>query len=119
MTIGTERPILESARLLVRPFVPEDLADVYRLLDVELGAAELGLFYAVSPAHQRQGYATEVAKALVDYAFQQLRLKRVVATTSYDNAASQDVMHKLGLSIERNPSPEPPWLQVVGVLEAP
>ena len=26
-------------------------------------------------------------------------------------------MRKLGMRLERNPSPEPPWLQVVGVLE--
>src|SRR5512146_44167 len=39
MTIGTEMPILESARLLVRPFVLEDLAGVHRLLDIELSQA--------------------------------------------------------------------------------
>ena len=31
----------------------------------------------------------------------------------------QRVMRKLGMRIERNPSPEPHWLQVVGVLERP
>ncbi len=200
MTTGTEMPILESARLLVRPFGLEDLADVHRLLDVELrqanlhsekmeslaeraqwlqwtvfnytqlamlyqppygdraivlkpsgaligacgfvpclnafeqlpgwvpgglpaipgrNSAEVGLFYAISPAYQRQGYAAEAAQVLVDYAFQRLRLKRVLATTDYDNAASQGVMRKLGMRILRNPSPEPPWLQVVGILDNP
>ena len=193
-----EMPILETARLLIRPFVLEDLPDVHRLFDVELrdadlGAdetetvaeraqwlqwtvlnyvqlaklrqppygdravilkstgqlvgscgfvpclnafeqlpnfaggdlskspgrysAELGLFYAISPAHRRRGYASEAAQALVDYAFQHLHLKRVVATTDYDNVASIGVMRKLGMRVERNPRPEPPWLQVVGVLE--
>jgi hypothetical protein len=27
------------------------------------------------------------------------------------------VMRKLGMRIERNPLPEPPWLQIVGVLD--
>jgi hypothetical protein len=27
------------------------------------------------------------------------------------------VMRKLGMHLERNPYPEPPWLQVVGVIE--
>jgi hypothetical protein len=27
------------------------------------------------------------------------------------------VMRKLGMWVEKNPRPEPPWLQVVGVLE--
>ena len=194
----TKMPPLETARLLIRPFVMEDLRDVHRLLDVELGEADLrtdktatlaargrwlrwtvlnyeqltrlrqppygdravvlkrtgqligvcgfvpclnpfeqlpgcapgdrsgepglnstefGLFYAISPAHQRRGYATEAAQAMVDYAFRHLRLRRVVATTTVDNTASISVMRKLGMRIEKNPHPEPPWLQVVGVLE--
>ncbi len=80
---------------------------------------EFGLYWAISPAQQRQGYATEAARAMVDYAFRHLNLKRVVATTEYANLASIGVMHKLGMTIARNPLPEPPWLQVVGVLEWP
>lgn len=194
----TQMPVLETARLLVRPFVLEDLQDVYQLLDVELSdtdlrtdkmetlteraqwlqwavlndaqlaqlhqppygdravvlkstgqligacgfvpclapfeqlpgfapgdrlggaslySTEFGLFYAISPAHQRHGYATEAAQALIHYAFRHLRLRRVIATTMDDNTASVGVMRKLGMRIENNPSPEPPWLQVVGVLE--
>jgi RimJ/RimL family protein N-acetyltransferase len=82
-----------------------------------LSTAEFGLFYAIMPAFQGQGYATEAAQALVDYAFQHLRLKRIIATTTYENAASMGVMRKIGMRIERNPHQEPPWLQIVGVLE--
>ena len=78
---------------------------------------ESGLFYAITPTLQGQGYATEAAQAMVDYAFQHLRLKRVVATTTYENTASIGVMRKLGMRLERNTSSEPPWLQIVGVLE--
>jgi RimJ/RimL family protein N-acetyltransferase len=46
-------------------------------------------------------------------------LLRIVATTHDDNDASIRVMRKLGMLIERNPYPDPPWLQVVGVLENP
>jgi [ribosomal protein S5]-alanine N-acetyltransferase len=81
--------------------------------------AEVGLFWAIDPEHQRQGYATEAAQALIDFAFQQLRVKRLIATTEYDNAASIGVMRKLGLHIERNSFPDPTWLQVVGILEHP
>ena len=82
-----------------------------------LATPEFGLFYAITPAFRGQGYATEAARALVDYAFQHLRLKRIVATTTYENTASMGVMRKLGMRIERNPYSEPPWLQIVGVLE--
>lgn len=80
---------------------------------------EMGLFWAIDPDRQRQGYAAEAAQALIDFAFQQLRVKRLIATTENDNAASLGVMRKLGMTIARNPFPDPPWLQVVGILDQP
>ncbi len=80
---------------------------------------EFGLFWAIDPAHQRRGYATESARALVDHAFTHLRLCRILATTEYDNLASQAVMRKLGMSLESNPQAGPPWLQIVGILDNP
>ena len=82
-----------------------------------LYSPEFGLYYALSPAYQRQGYATEAAQALINYAFTQLHLKRIVATTTTGNEASIGVMRKVGMRIEKNPSPDPPWFQVVGILE--
>jgi RimJ/RimL family protein N-acetyltransferase len=81
--------------------------------------AEVGLFWAIDPDQQRQGYATEAAQALIDFAFQQLRVKRLIATTEYDNLASIGVMRKLGMRIEKNQYSDPPWLQVVGILDHP
>lgn len=83
----------------------------------QLNMPEFGLFYAVSLAHQGQGYAVEATRALIAYAFDHLHLRRIVATTTYDNAASIRVMEKVGMQIERNPYPEPSWFQVVGILE--
>ena len=80
---------------------------------------EVGLFWATAPSYQGRGYATEAAQALIAYAFEELNLRRIVATTEYDNAASQGVMRRLGMQVLRNPLPEPPWLQVVGVLANP
>lgn len=77
---------------------------------------EFGLFWAVEPDQQGHGYATEAAQAMIAYAFEHLRVGRVVATTEYANLASQAVMRKLGMTVVRNPLPDPPWLQVVGVL---
>jgi len=80
-------------------------------------STEFGLFYAMSPDHQRRGYATEAARSMIDYAFRELHLRRVVATTTHDNAPSVRVMRNLGMSIAVNPYPNPPWLQVVGILD--
>jgi RimJ/RimL family protein N-acetyltransferase len=82
-------------------------------------STEFGLYYAVSPAWQRRGIATEAARLLADYAFDRLNLARIVATTTHDNVGSTRVMAKLEMRIERNPHPVPPWFQVVGTLDHP
>ena len=191
-------PVLETQRLIIRPFFMDDLDDIHRILDIELAevnwghdetkamderrqwlqwtvmsyeqlaklyqppygeraivlkqtshligavgfvpclapfeqlpslrslqtgdslrpfTTEFGLYYALSLSFQRQGYATEAARAMIDYAFNTLKLKRIVATTAYDNAASIGVMRKLGMRVEKNPLSDPPWFQVVGILE--
>jgi RimJ/RimL family protein N-acetyltransferase len=78
---------------------------------------EVGLFWAIDQSYQRQGYASEAAQGLIEYAFKRLRLKRILATTEYENIASQAVMQKVGMKLTHNPLPTPPWLQVVGVIE--
>ncbi len=80
---------------------------------------EVGLYWTIARAHRNQGYASEAARALIDFAFTELSLMRIVATTSYDNLASQAVMRRLGMRVERNPFAEPPFLQVVGMLKNP
>jgi RimJ/RimL family protein N-acetyltransferase len=85
--------------------------------DTKYSTAEVGLFWVIAPQYQKQGYATEAAQAVIDYAFNQLRLNRILATTAYTNTASQQVMEKLGMQLTKNPRPEPEHLQVVGILE--
>lgn len=48
------------------------------------------------------GYATEGAKALLDYGFNTLHLKEIVAFTVPNNLKSQQVMKRLGMSCDRN-----------------
>jgi [ribosomal protein S5]-alanine N-acetyltransferase len=78
---------------------------------------EIGLYWAVDPTYQGQGIATEAARALIDHTAAQFDLGRIVATTEFDNERSQAVMRKLGMTLLRNPEPEPTWFQVVGVLD--
>jgi RimJ/RimL family protein N-acetyltransferase len=80
---------------------------------------EVGLYWALSPDQRGRGYATEAARGMIAWAFQPdtLNLRRIIATTEYDNEASQAVMRRLGMVIERNPYPDPFWFQVVGILE--
>ena len=78
---------------------------------------EVGLFWVIAEKHRNRGMASEAARAMIDYAFREMQIGRILATTEYDNLASQAVMRKLGMDLHRNPQPDPPWLQVVGLLE--
>jgi [ribosomal protein S5]-alanine N-acetyltransferase len=80
-------------------------------------SCELGLFYALSQSCWGHGFATEATRAMIEYGFRELSMKRIVATTTYENTRSIGVMRRLGMRIEKNPYPEPDWFQVVGVLE--
>jgi RimJ/RimL family protein N-acetyltransferase len=61
----------------------------------EPGDAELG--YRLRRAVWGRGLATEGATALVDHAFGELAVPRVIATTMAVNTASRRVMEKVGL----------------------
>ena len=77
----------------------------------------MGLYWEIASDHRRQGFASEAGQALLDHGFEHLRLRQIVRMTRYDNAASIGVMRKLGMRIEHNVLQDPPWLQVVGILE--
>lgn len=79
-------------------------------------SAEVGLFWTIDPAHQNQGFASEAARAVVVYLFTHEKLGRIIATTGYDNLASQRVMQKLGMQVQRLEQPKLPDQFVVGVL---
>lgn len=62
--------------------------------DVDLG-------FAFLPAARGQGYAREAAAATLEHGFGALALKRIVAITDIDNAASARVLEAVGFRFER------------------
>jgi RimJ/RimL family protein N-acetyltransferase len=80
---------------------------------------EFGLFWAVASPFRGQGYATEAAAAFSRHLFSAVNIKRLVATTERHNFESQRVMHKLGMALYENPTSEPHWFEVVGLLKQP
>lgn len=54
--------------------------------------------WRLDQAYWGQGYAPEAAQAALAFAFEQLKLDKVVAFTTVDNAKSQRVMHKLNMN---------------------
>lgn len=60
--------------------------------------AELG--FGVAPRFWKQGYATEIAGAILDVAFNKLKIHRVSGQCSPENKGSIRVMQKLGMARE-------------------
>ncbi len=83
----------------------------YASLELEIG-------YAMSTRYQGQGYATESAKALIKYAFEELKVNRIFASTDRKNEGSINLMKRVGMRIASNQKdPEANWPGVVGVIE--
>jgi RimJ/RimL family protein N-acetyltransferase len=72
-----------------------------RHVEVE-GKPEVELAYALMAEFWGRGLATEMAKALLRLAFEQLGLTNVVSFTLPTNRASQRVMEKAGMRYERD-----------------
>jgi len=58
------------------------------------GEPELGYWFGVE--HWGKGFATEAARAVIDYAFENLCASRVVSGARVVNAASRNVLEKCG-----------------------
>lgn len=82
----------------------------YTTLELEIG-------YALASSKRGQGYALEAARALVEYAFDELQVRRVFATTNRSNSASMHLMRRLGMRLASNPEqPEAEWPGAPGIV---
>ncbi|MTG90225.1 GNAT family N-acetyltransferase [Cellulosimicrobium sp. BIT-GX5] len=70
-----------------------DVPDRPRLDEAEIG-------WALSPAHQGHGYATEAVRALLRVCFEDLGLRRVVANAFLANKPSWRLMERVGMRRE-------------------
>jgi RimJ/RimL family protein N-acetyltransferase len=65
------------------------------------GSDDVEIAYVFSPAARGKGYASEAAAAVLAYAFETLKLARVVAFVHRGNAASIAVINRLGMRYDR------------------
>ena len=63
-----------------------------------LGGSGLEIFYSLAPGAWGHGYATEAARAVVEYGLGPLGLPEVLAEVDEGNAASVAVLKRLGMT---------------------
>ena len=66
--------------------------------DSESTEAELG--FTLAPEHQGNGYGTEAVRALLDYAFGELHLRRLIAVTDALNQPAAALLERVGMRRE-------------------
>ncbi len=69
-----------------------------RMASVDAHEADIG--YELSSNHWGYGYATEAARAIVQFGFAELHVHRIWAWCIADNVASTRVLEKLGMQLE-------------------
>jgi ribosomal-protein-alanine N-acetyltransferase len=67
-------------------------------LEIDASAHSAMLGYAIGRDHWGRGIAPEAAEAVMAWAFDTLLMEKVWASTAPDNARSQRVLRKLGMS---------------------
>ena len=65
------------------------------------GTNDWEIIYILKKEHWGKGYATEIARALVEYGFEERKLSSVIATVDTENKNSIHVLEKIGMSLDR------------------
>jgi RimJ/RimL family protein N-acetyltransferase len=76
------------------------------------GTDEVELAYLIEKTRWREGFATEAARAIVEYARVKLGLSRLISLTTPGNAASVRIAEKVAMTFERQMEDEfgPCWI---------
>lgn len=91
----------ESIYLTVRSNTTDELVGLVSL-DKHHDGVSTEISYQFMSELWGQGYGNEVIKKLMDYAFKELNLNKLVAETQKANKASCRLLKKLGMSIEES-----------------
>jgi len=76
------------------------IGNIYFALDGPEYLKTYTLGYVFHPQYQGKGYATEAAKAVLEYGFQTLRLHRIVAYCHQENVRSWKLLERLNMRRE-------------------
>jgi RimJ/RimL family protein N-acetyltransferase len=65
------------------------------------GQEEVEVAYTLAREYWGQGLGTEAARAILQYGFESLHLSRLICLIDAENAASQKVAEKIGMTFEK------------------
>ena len=65
------------------------------------GKTEIEVVYVIDRSHWGKGYATEISKKLIEYAFNTKCLHRIIALIKPGNKGSESVATKAGMHLEK------------------
>ncbi len=71
----------------------------------------------IDPVYQGNGYATEAAKAMIDYMFREVKISKIISCAVKDNVASCGVFEKLGFNKIGEEMKESPYTFYDGMLK--
>jgi len=97
-SISTQLDIPRTVYRLAITILPQDtVKGVIKISSQQERIREWEVGWAVHPDEWGKGYATEAAWRVIDWAFREFNLHRVVAFCHANNSASVRVMEKLGM----------------------
>ncbi len=100
-SISTQLEIPRTVYRMALTILPDDtVKGVIKISKQQEKIREWEAGWAVHPDDWGKGYATEAAWHVIDWAFRELNLHRLVAYCHVDNSSSVRVMEKLGMKIE-------------------
>jgi RimJ/RimL family protein N-acetyltransferase len=80
---------------------PDDFVIGWCCIQISASDTRIGeLMYVLNRQFWKKGYATEATRAIVNYAFSELKLHRILATCRPENRASWHILEKLGMQRE-------------------
>lgn len=98
-------------------FIGQAGLQLYMLPWQPFATAEVELYYKFGRAYWGQGYAQEACRALVGFAFNEMRLLRIATITQPDNRRSLHLLKRLGFNI--GPAPDAWRPRLLGIMTNP
>lgn len=80
--------------------IAEDIVIGHIVFHKYFGEHTYEIGWVFNPKYQNRGYASEAAKAILEYGFKEMNLHRIIATCQPENIPSYRVMEKIGMRRE-------------------